>query len=62
MNSLGGINEDGTRTPYDEGSINKRREFRHLLYPLPSLEVSTNMAIDKIIRAGTKPYVQPNNL
>ena len=47
MNSLGGINEDGTRTPYDEGSINKRREFRHLLYPLPSLEVSTNMAIDK---------------
>lgn len=45
MNSIGGTNEDGTKTNYDEASVNKHREEKHLLYPIPSSEVSTNDAI-----------------
>lgn len=46
MNSIGGVNDNGVATAYDEASINKHREPRHLLFPLPSSEVSTNEAID----------------
>lgn len=46
MNSIGGTNDNGVTTAYDEASINKHREARHLLFPLPSSEVSTNDAID----------------
>lgn len=46
MNSIGGINTDGTTTTYDEAGVNKYRENRHLLFPLPSAEVATNKAID----------------
>ena len=46
MNSIGGINKDGSQTHYDEAGVNKHREQRHLLFPLPSDEVSTNEAID----------------
>lgn len=46
MNSIGGTNQDGTPSNYDEAGVNKHREMRHLLYPLPSSEVSTNEAID----------------
>ena len=46
MNSIGGVNNDGTESNYDEAGINKHRENRHLLFPLPSTEVSTNTAID----------------
>lgn len=46
MNSIGGTNDNGITTAYDEASINKHRESRHLLFPLPSSEVSTNDAID----------------
>lgn len=45
MNSIGGTNEDGTKTNYDEASVNKHRETKHLLFPIPSAEVSTNDAI-----------------
>lgn len=46
MNSIGGTNEDGTKTNYDEASVNKHREAKHLLFPIPSAEISTNDAID----------------
>ncbi len=46
MNSISGINKDGSTTHYDEAGVNKHREQRHLLFPLPSDEVSTNDAID----------------
>lgn len=46
MNSIGGTNEDGTKTNYDEASVNKHRETKHLLFPIPSAEISTNDAID----------------
>lgn len=46
MNSISGINKDGSQTHYDEAGVNKHREQRHLLFPLPSDEVSTNEAID----------------
>lgn len=46
MNSIGGVNNDGSESNYDEAGINKHRENRHLLFPLPSTEVSTNTAID----------------
>lgn len=46
MNSIGGTNEDGTQTHYDEASVNKYREAKHLLFPIPTTEVSTNDAID----------------
>ena len=46
MNSITGTNNDGTTAAYDEAGINKRRDERHLLFPLPTSEVSTNEAID----------------
>ena len=46
MNSIIGINKDGTQSNYDEAGVNKYREPRHLLYPLPSSEVSTNTSIN----------------
>lgn len=46
MNSIGGTNKDGIQTHFDEAGVNKHREQRHLLFPLPSDEVSTNEAID----------------
>ncbi|MCD8044665.1 MAG: RagB/SusD family nutrient uptake outer membrane protein [Tannerellaceae bacterium] len=46
MNSIGGTNQDGSSSNYDEAGVNKHREQRHLLYPLPSSEVSTNEAIN----------------
>ena len=46
MNSITGTNNDGTVANYDEAGINKRRDERHLLFPLPTSEVSTNEAID----------------
>lgn len=46
MNSIGGTNKDGSRSNYDEAGINKHREDRHWLFPLPSSEVSTNELID----------------
>ena len=46
MNSITGTNNDGTVASYDEAGISKRRDERHLLFPLPTSEVSTNEAID----------------
>ena len=46
MNSITGTNNDGTVASYDEAGISKRRDERHLLFPLPTSEVSTNDAID----------------
>ena len=46
MNSIGGTNKDGSRSNYDEAGINKHREDRHWLFPLPSSEVSTNESIE----------------
>ena len=47
MNSIGGTNKDGSTTHYDEAGVNKHREERHLLFPIPTDEVSTNDAISE---------------
>ncbi|WP_436415167.1 RagB/SusD family nutrient uptake outer membrane protein [Petrimonas sp.] len=46
MNSIGGENADGAQTSFDEAGINKNRQSRHLLFPIPSAEISTNTAIE----------------
>ena len=46
MNSVSGTTNTGITSYYDEAGIYKSRESKHLLFPLPSSEVSTNEAID----------------
>ena len=46
MNSVSGTTNMGITSYYDEAGIYKSRESKHLLFPLPSSEVSTNEAID----------------
>lgn len=45
MNSVSGTTSTGATSFYDEAGIYKSRESKHLLFPLPSSEVSTNEAI-----------------
>ena len=47
MNAIGGINNDGSQTRYDECNIYKYRESKHLLWPLPVSEVDGNSAINE---------------
>ena len=54
MNSIGGTNEDGTKTNYDEASVNKHREAKHLLFPIPSPRFRPTMPLTATTRAGAK--------
>ena len=45
MNAIGGVNNDGSETKYDENNIYKYREEKHLLWPLPVSEIDGNSAI-----------------
>lgn len=54
MNSIGGTNEDGTKTNYDEASVNKHREAKHLLSPSRRPRFRPTMPLTATTRAGAK--------